>query len=345
MKQWDIQQTTYTIGDFLSWKRSKSLILSPSFQRRSVWKPVQKSYLIDTLYRGMPVPIIFLREQTDIDSLATIREVVDGQQRLRTIISYVDIDLLDDVETSDYFTVLKKHNTELANRKFSDLREGQRKSLLSYKFSVHVLPLDTSDADVLGVFARMNSTGSKLNDQELRNAEFFGDFKEASYGISYDQLGRWREWRVFSENDIARMLEVEFTSILLMYLSQGIFEQTKKNIDDFYRKNDDKYKDGDDHIELFYEIMDIIDRNFGRSIDSSSISNKNMFFHLFVLIDRLIKSNIEITPARVREIFRLFERLNRREDLPSKVAIATETRFNRKSNRQEVSNFLFENVA
>ena len=58
----------------------------------------------------------------------------------------------------------------------------------------------------------MNSTGVKLNAQELRNAEFFGEFKEVCYELATEQLNRWRHWGIFSPDRIARMMEVELTS-------------------------------------------------------------------------------------------------------------------------------------
>jgi len=49
MKIWEISKTTYKVSDFISWQRSRTLVLSPSFQRRPVWQPSAKSYLLDTI--------------------------------------------------------------------------------------------------------------------------------------------------------------------------------------------------------------------------------------------------------------------------------------------------------
>ena len=96
-------------------------------------------------------------------------EVVDGQQRLRTVISYIVPDLLDDYDPArDFFTVQKAHNSELANKKFTELAPEIKQRILDYQFSVHVLPSHVDDREVLQIFARMNATGVKLNDQELR---------------------------------------------------------------------------------------------------------------------------------------------------------------------------------
>src|SRR6266480_2216925 len=140
METWDITRTQYRVSDFLSWQRAKSLVLSPSFQRNPVWKVGAKSFLVDTVVRGLPMPIIFLREQkTDLESLEPKREVVDGQQRLRTLISFIEPRSLPDYkEERDAFTVQKNHNAEIAGKKFSELSPELKRRLLDYQFSVHV---------------------------------------------------------------------------------------------------------------------------------------------------------------------------------------------------------------
>jgi hypothetical protein len=65
----NIIQTVYKVSDFISWQRNGSLEISPSFQRRPVWPKPAKSYLIDTIVRGFPVPIIFIREKTNLSLL------------------------------------------------------------------------------------------------------------------------------------------------------------------------------------------------------------------------------------------------------------------------------------
>ena len=105
----------YTVNDFVGWNDRKELILSPNFQRRKVWKPQGKSYLIDTIVRGMPIPPIFMREIVHPRERRTVREVVDGQQRLSAILDFID----------GKFTVLPSHNPQ-----------GQG----SQRFEVHTLP-------------------------------------------------------------------------------------------------------------------------------------------------------------------------------------------------------------
>src|ERR1051326_8959040 len=90
MLELDLARTLYRVSDFLSWQRARTLVLSPSFQRRPVWPLAAKSYLVDTVVRGLPVPIIFLREKTDLATLGPKRKFVDGQQRLGTLLAFIE---------------------------------------------------------------------------------------------------------------------------------------------------------------------------------------------------------------------------------------------------------------
>ena len=87
-----------------------------------------------------------------------------------------------------------------------------KQRILDYQFSVHSFSADTDDREILQIFARMNSTGVKLNAQELRNAELWGAFKQTAYEIATEQLNRWGDWQVFRPDQIARMNEVELVS-------------------------------------------------------------------------------------------------------------------------------------
>src|ERR1700744_4565967 len=87
MKSFDSR--TYSINDFVQWSSQNQLVLNPQFQRRAVWSDKAKSYLIDTIVRGKPIPKIFIRQKLNVTTKTSVREVVDGQQRLRTILSYV----------------------------------------------------------------------------------------------------------------------------------------------------------------------------------------------------------------------------------------------------------------
>jgi hypothetical protein len=302
--QINITKTVYKVSDFLSWQRTTSLSLSPSFQRRSVWPTAAKSFLIDTVVRGLPMPIIILREQTNLETLEPLREVVDGQQRLRTLISFIEPELLKDFQPQrDSFVVTRTHNKEIAGKTFRQLSPEIRRNILGYDFSVHVLPSDTEDRQVLQIFARMNATGVKLNDQELRNAEYYGAFKALAYDLAYEQLNRWRAWKIFSEMEIARMIEVEETSDLMLLMLKGIHGKSQSALNNIYKEWEEEFPQGLEVARRFRIVMDKIDETFGRNVQASAFSRKTLFHTLFSFYyDLLFGINNSLTKENPKKL-------------------------------------------
>ena len=91
----------------------------------------------ELLRRKTPIPIIFIRDRgINKKTFEPIREVIDGQQRLRTIISFISSELLEDYNaTIDDFTVKKTHNKDLAGVKYVDLADEFQDRILNYEFN------------------------------------------------------------------------------------------------------------------------------------------------------------------------------------------------------------------
>ena len=279
-------RTQYRVSDIVGWQREGTLELNPDFQRRSVWKKGAKSYFIDTLLKGFPVPIIFLRDmRSDIHTLKPRRDVVDGQQRIRTVLSFIDRDLLPDFKPErDEFAIQKNHNRDLAGKSFKDLSAEDQQKLLDYQFSVNSFPADTDDRLILQIFARMNATGYKLNPQELRNAEYYGEFKTLSYDLATEQLERWRGWKIFANDQIARMQEVELTSDFLMLISHGILNKTKKGLDSFYQHYEEEFPHEKEVSRRYRATFDSIESKIGAESVAKYFRTKSMFYALFATV-------------------------------------------------------------
>lgn len=345
----EITRTVFTVADFLDWQRVGTLELSPSFQRRPVWSPSAKSYLVDTIVKGLPIPIIFIRMRTDPDSLRPLREIVDGQQRLRTLLGFIDPDCLCDFNPDrDAFTVKHQHNESIAGRTFDQLSQDIQRRILAYEFSVHVLPPGTDDTQVLQIFSRMNATGVKLNPQELRNAEYFGPFKQCMYTLGYEQLERWRDFDVFKENDIARMQEVELTSELVQLMYVGIVGKTKKALDTLYEIYEEDFADAPEVSRRFHKVMDTIDSLVGKQLRTLPLKRSILFYDLFALVydvsfglhSPLTRKAPRKPPAGMRQgLLRASARIAE-EDVPQQVADALARRTTHVSSRRTVLEFL-----
>lgn len=349
MRTWDIKRSVFSVGDFVDWAKASTLELSPSFQRRPVWPKKAKSYLVDTIINGLPMPVIFLRERTDLSTVNTIREVVDGQQRLRTVISYISPSCIKDFDPDkDEFQIQKTHNKEFAGMRFADLTRDVQKRILSYQFSVDTLPSDTDDSDVLRIFARMNSTGTKLNDQELRNAEYFGEFKEAIYSATLQQLDRWRSWGIFKDDQIARMNEVELVSELVIYLlNEEIQSKTQSSINSVYKKFDDVFPGKVKTIRRFSEVLDLIDEIIGRDLSATAFSRPTLFYPFFAVVDEFYpQKKTKGLPSHSR--FR--DRVKKASDkivgksAPDNVIEASQRRLGHKSSREAIRKFLVDEI-
>lgn len=279
-------KTNYRISDFLTWQREKTLVLNPNFQRRSVWKKGAKSYLIDSILKGLPIPIIFLRDlRADLKTFKSKRDVVDGQQRLRTIIAYIAPNLLDNFdEERDGFVISRTHNPDYAGKRFEDLPPDARQKILDYEFSVHAFKSDTDDKEILQIFARMNSTGAKLNTQELRNAEFFGEFRESAYELALEQLQRWMDWGIFSSDQISRMSEVELTGDFIILMLQGLVGHSNVRADRYYKDYDDDFPSRIEVSNRLRDVMDAIAQSFEGEDIKRLLSNKTIFRALFSVI-------------------------------------------------------------
>lgn len=287
-----VTKTVFKVGDFVSWAKGGQLDLRPGFQRRPVWKPGAKSYLIDTVIRGLPIPIVFLRDRLSLTSIISSREIVDGQQRLRTILSYVDPSLVPDYDKDqDFFRITKSHNSDLANKSFADLPSDTKQAIIGYEIPVHIFSGDTDDRDILQIFARLNATGVKLNDQELRNAEYFGVFKTLCYDLAYENLNRWQEWGVFKKYEIARMTEVEEVSDFIISMHDGVHAKNKKVLNAYYKKYDASYPMADQVRRRFESVMSSIEGTIGADLKATEFSRKSLFNDLFVATYILMYGN------------------------------------------------------
>lgn len=283
MRVYDIQRVNFKVRNFLGWQKEGNLTLNPNFQRRSVWSKKAKSFLIDSVVQNFPIPPILLREQvSNPKEFSTKYEVVDGQQRLRTLLTFVDPKSFSDFDaTNDDFTVKPYHNAAIAKKKFTELSEEAQRQILDYQLVCHVLPSNVEDSEILEIFSRLNSTGEKLKPQELRNAAYFGEFKTTVYRLAAEQLSRWRNWNIFSETNLTRMVEDEFVSECLMLMINGLTAKSQATIKAAYQKYDDELPNRVELEKRYRAVMDEIDTKLGTFVPNSVYHRIGLFYPLF----------------------------------------------------------------
>lgn len=151
--------------------RGEVLNLRPEYQRRLRWSTAQKSRLIESLLLNIPIPPVFLYE-----SDAARYEVMDGQQRLNAVQEFIAGDY-----TLSGMQVLRPLNGIRYSRCPPRIKRALDRSSLSA--IVLLLESDPANAGAISVsdirrfvFDRLNTGGTKLNPQEIRNAIYPGAF-------------------------------------------------------------------------------------------------------------------------------------------------------------------------
>lgn len=140
--------------------KDKRIILDSDFQRESVWKPVQKAELVESILMGLPLPIFYFN-QDKVGKLI----VVDGRQRLTALFEFMS-----DKWGLKGLKVLK----ELNGYKFKDLTPVVQAQIEDYQIQAHVIQPPTPDRIKFDIFDRVNRAGTQLNKQEIRNALYQG---------------------------------------------------------------------------------------------------------------------------------------------------------------------------
>lgn len=263
----------YSVRDFEEWRERGELVLAPKFQRREVWSPKARSYLIDTIVRGKPIPKIYMRQDINPETRRTTREIVDGQQRLHTVLGFI----------KDGFKISRAHNEDFGGKFFSALDKGTQADILKYEFVVDLLQ-DMPDNEVYDVFARINTYSEKLKPQELRNAKWFGEFKSAVYQLSTEFITFFETNRVFTPKQILRMAEAEFISELLLAMTEGIRAGQKQIIDKCYEKYDDEFPDRKLQTKRFRETIDIIGAIVGPDLLNLKFRATRLLYPLFCAV-------------------------------------------------------------
>ena len=274
MKKFDTR--VYSISDFVEWDSSELLDLSPEFQRRSVWSEKAKSYLMDTVIRGKPIPKVLITQE--LKGTRNMRVVVDGQQRLRAILEFLD----------DGFRISKAHNQSYAGKTYSTLPDEKKHEILKYEIGVDLL-FDASYPDILDIFARLNTYSVRLNKQEQLNAKYLGFFKQTAYSLGYEYVGFWLDSGVLTKAQVSRMAEATLASDLLVALVDGV--QTNKSISAFYKKFEDDEGELEAAVEKFHRIMSVVGEIYNpRDLKNTNFRRIHIFYSLFCSIGHCLYS-------------------------------------------------------
>lgn len=213
---------TYNISDFLEWDANDQLKLDPDFQRGAVWTAAAQTFLIDTILRGYPIPQIFIRSKIDVATRMAVREVVDGQQRLRAIFAFANDGMR-----------LSSRSKEFGGKRYTDLSDELKAGFLSYGISTVQL-INASNTDVLEIFARLNSYGVKVTPAELRHSTYSEPVKWHIWDATIRWSMLWERYRLVSVREAVRLKNNSVMAELYISADEGLSDGGEPQIGKYY---------------------------------------------------------------------------------------------------------------
>jgi hypothetical protein len=292
--------TEHNISWFRDRYRDSELELKPPYQRNPVWADRQRSSLIESILLGLPIPEVFIQESTTSQGDARFY-VVDGQQRIRTILLFIGAESDPDLEEHNSFTLDKLDpQSPWAGTSFDDLSPEAARSLFRYRISVRILQTD-SDDEIRDMFRRLNKYLTPLNAQELRNAMYRGPFMRLALRLANDEY--WSEARIVSPQGIRRMADVQLVSELLIGVTHGPQGGSQGIVDDYYAQYEDyenEFPNQRRTQRAFVRVLDLIQEVLP-DIRSTRWSNVSDFYSLFIAIGHLQRTR-EVDANRIADL-------------------------------------------
>ncbi len=266
----------YDLTWLLELHRKSQLDLDPAYQRRSVWTTRDRKSFMDTIFRNYPSPAIFLHKTLDDITGSSTYHVVDGKQRITTILMFINNEF---PLASDFGDV------RFDGKKWRDLVDPAiRRLLWNYRVTIEELD-DTGILNVNDVFARINRNARQLNRQELRHARFGGWF--ISFLENESQLGLWRTIKVQTLAKERRMMDIQnISELAAVVLRDKISGFNQDDLDDLYAKyevveSDEAEFDPGTFLEKFSRVRSTLE-----AIEATSgvVSRKaQQFYNLYTL--------------------------------------------------------------
>lgn len=234
----DFHSSVETIGWFRNRYLEGSLKLKPSYQRNAVWMARQKSYLVESVLKDMPIPEVFVQLTTD-EMGETTYAVVDGQQRVRAILQFIGAEGDPDQVEFDSFSLDKlETGSPWYGKQFSDLSTEQKIKFFGYKLSIRYLESDNED-QIKDMFRRLNKFTAPLKPAELRNATYGGPFAQLAVKMADEHSDILAENRIITADAIRRMTDVEFFAELIIATLNGPQGGSAGAIDSYYQTYED----------------------------------------------------------------------------------------------------------
>ncbi len=274
MAKIQLSQRMYSVHDIVRLLDSGELSIQPKYQRRrTAWPLSAKTALIDTILNNFPLPPIYLRDYVN-EKGKRIKEIIDGQQRISTIIEF----------HKEIFALSKNiYDESFYGLTFSNLPNEEQ--LIFEDFEVSFISIrGASDGDIISIFSRLNSYSLPLNPQEKRNSIYAGELKSVIYELATEYNTFWTEFKILTPVTIARMSDASLVSDIVYAIIYGIQSARSGAIDKMYKEYDDDFPHKNELYSKFNNSMSILGNLFESTHIRNAFKPKFMFYSLFLSI-------------------------------------------------------------
>lgn len=261
-----------SIGELASMYEAGEIILRPEYQRYFRWTDEQKTKLIESILIGLPLPSVFVAQDENGNW-----EIVDGMQRMSTIFDFMGI-LLPAVTQSTYYRQFNRLSDDLfyiesfQGKEWSDFSRRIQLDFRRTKLQLTILLRETGPDAKFELFQRLNSGGTAISGQELRNAIMAG--RDKTTLDWFEEISRYDSFvRVcgLAGRDLSTRMDVELVLRFIVFLSPEVSALPKaKSVDVFLTgalRNilDDEGFDYAYYESLFKSTFDAILRAWGEN--------------------------------------------------------------------------------
>ena len=242
-----IVPTNLTIAEYCQSFDRNELRVNSTYQRSNkIWPLAARSFLIETILLGFPIPKLSLFAQTDRISRKTIRDIVDGQQRTTAI--------------HDFFAGTLRLSRTIdfagaAGRTYEELDPEFQDRFLAYSLAIDEF-VNTTDAEIREVFRRINSYVVALNPEEQRHARWQGHFKWYIYHLSHMSDTVLSDMGVLTQRQLVRMQDMKLFAEVTHAFREGFRTTNKKLLDRLYSHNDGHFDQADDYTTWIAGALD-----------------------------------------------------------------------------------------
>ena len=257
------------IRDLISLIESKSINLRPPYQRNFIWTPKDQRLLIDSIYKGYPLPNFFILKIENGKY-----EMVDGQQRATTIYKYY-------------------HNEFKDNQK-KFFKEYDPEFFLDYRLNiVEIGNFDSSKGESKEEFFYLvNKRGIQLNPAEVNQAYHHdSDFLKLVYRVM--DIQQLIDLDIFTDKTKLRMNDRGLIEEIVAYLFYGITEK-RNAVEALFEAKLSEDVVNEKYVRFSMVINKIYDLNDIKPINQTRYKQKNDFYTLFCFINEHINEKFEV---------------------------------------------------